>query len=134
MAKKKKNRISQSCRDRAKTIGMSPEQIATYTDEKALVAACNRLKPQATAYAPVEKKPAPAPKEVKVQIDSFNSVILLARSRHTSRVNYDEMKINDYLTKNRIHPKQVKTISIRRDMQPNKKQELVTFVSIKYVK
>jgi hypothetical protein len=134
MSKKKKNRISGPLLDRAKRIGMSPEQIATYTDEKALMAACNRIKPQATTYAPVVKKPAPAPKKAEQFMDTFDSVISLARSHHTSRVNYDEMQINSYMVRKRINPKQVETILISRDMKPDKRNELVTRVHIKYVK
>jgi len=134
MSKKKKNKISPLWRDRAKTIGMSPEQIATYTEVEALIAACNRIKPQATTYPPPEKKPATSPKKPEQVKMVFESVISLARSRYTSRASYDEIQINDFLVRNRINPKQIGAIVIRRNMQPDKKQSLITNVRIEYVK
>lgn len=131
---KKKNKISTLWLDRAKAVGLSPEQIATYTDEKALIAACNRIKPQATSYPPVSVKPKPAPKKIEIAKESFSSVISLARSRHTSRTSYDEGQINNYMVRNRINPKQVKTVSLRRIMQADKGLNLITYVCIEYVK
>jgi len=139
MAKKRTKKIKVIIPDdllrRAEKIGMSPEQIATYTDPAALLMACNAIRPQATAHPAVEKKTIVKPKLVgKTVTDSFYSVITEARSRYTSRVNYDEGQISTFMHSNKINPNTVKSILINRAMQPNDLRELVTEICIEYVK
>ena len=87
--------ITGRLKERAKKIGFSKEQIATYAEPEKLEAACNRLKPQ-TAEVPPKPRPkyrivAEKPKGELTTI-KMTTVISAMRAENVRRSDYDESR------------------------------------------
>ena len=79
---------------RARKIGFTDEQIASYADAKALEAACDRIKPQVTPQPPPKKrqifKPFPEKPKGEPAQAVCTSQITTLRAAHVIRAGYDQ--------------------------------------------
>ena len=121
--------------DRAKVLGMTDEQIATYSDPVILKMACDQIKPQATAYS-VEKKPVPVRRQFTGEPAQATCVIEITETRatHVHRCNYDEGQLGDFCRRQRIDVASIEKLTFIRDCLPDKRRYLTTTVIIDYRK
>ena len=120
---------------RAKKVGLSDEQIATYTDDVALKMICDQIKPQATAHPPIAKKkfvyrrPVGVPAQAEIQTE-----ITQARATHISRASYDEDQLGDACLRLNIDPASITKLTFERNCVLNGKGYFETQIKIDYVK
>ena len=131
--------------ERAKTIGLTDEQIATYgSDSAALETACNKLRPQATAIAspvlPPRKKKRQIfkpfkeePKGEPAQI-TFTSTIEVYRAAHVNRAGFDDSNLGVFCRNNKIPMKRIHKVSILRNYVPDKRDILTSMILIHYLR
>ena len=130
--------ISDELIERAKKIGFTDEQIATYNDAEKLEAACDLLKPQATPQPPPKKRQIfrpfkDKPKGERVKVD-LTTEISVKRAQAVRRSDYDNMILGDFLRKKKIRPENVLKVIITRDYVPDKKDILTSKIVVIYLK
>ena len=134
-AKQRINILGAALIKRAKKLGMTDEQIATYTDSVALTMACSQIKPQATLHPelPVKKPVYRRPVGVPTQA-AFVTVVTEARATHVSRSTYDEGQLSDFCCREKIDPRSITKLTFTRDCTLNSRSCFETTIEIEYVK
>lgn len=122
--------------ERAKKIGFTDEQIATYTDPEKLKMACDRLKPQVTPqpkkrqiFKPFKDKP-----KGKKARATFETTISVKRAQAVIRAGYDNMILGDFLRKEKIRPESVQKVTIIRNYVPDKREILTSKIIVDYLR
>jgi len=121
---------------RAKEIGFTDEQIATYSDPAALKIACDQVRLQATAHeSPLKKKPVPYRRPVGVPSQATCTIeITDARANYVRRCTYDEGQLGDFCRRERIDPRSIVKLTIIRDCVLNSRGCFITEILIDYIK
>lgn len=128
---------------RAKSLGFTEEQITTYTDDAALKAACDRIKPQATPQP--EPKPKPRVSQLKIAPDKPKgkparatciSKISVLRAAYVIRAGYDQSNMEVFCRqyKPKILSESIQKVTVIRDYVPNKRDILTSIIIIDYLK
>lgn len=125
--------------ERAKKVGFTDEQIASYTDPEALEMACNRIKPQTTPqpqkkrqiFRPFKEKPKGKPAKA-----TCISEISARRAAHVIRAGYDQSNMEVFCRqyKPKILPESIQKVTVVRNYVPNKKDILTSKIIIQYLK
>jgi len=126
--------------ERAKKVGFTDEQIATYTDSERLEMACNRIKPQTTPqpepkkrqiYRPFREEPKGEPAQAVC-----TSQISTLRAENVVRAGYDESNMGVFCRQHnpKILPERIQKVTIVRDYIPNKRGILTSEITIDYLK
>lgn len=127
--------------ERAKSVGFADEQIATYTDPKALEMACDRIRPQVTQHHPQPKKKRQLykpfrdePKGEPAQA-TFTSEISVFRASNLVRASYDDSNLGVFCRQHRpkILMDSIQRVTVIRNYVPNKKDILTTTFVIDYL-
>ena len=120
---------------RAKNLGFTDEQIATYTDPVALKIACDQVKPQATLYSEPEKKVTHHRRFVGEPAQAICvTEITEVRASHVPRCTYDEGQLGDFCRRERIAPDSIQKLTFTRDCVLTDQKVFITKIVIDYLK
>lgn len=129
--------------ERAKKIGFTKEQIAAYTDPKALEMACDRIKPQVNLpqpeimwpkkrqiFRPFREKPKGEPAQA-----ICISEISVLRAANVIRAGYDESNMGVFCRRHnpKILPENIQRVTVLRNYVPNKRDILTSTIIIDYL-
>lgn len=117
-------------------IGMTDDQLDTYTDPFALKMVCDNIRPVTTPQTSDVRKPRP-PQMRKVgtpAILNVVSVITAVRAVHVQRSSYDEMQMRDELMRQRIRPESIQSVELDRNYIPDASGDLETKMVVHYLK
>ena len=125
--------------DRAKKIGFSDEQIATYTDPEKLEMACDRLKPQVKplpppknkrqVFRPFKEQPKGEPAQAV-----FTSQISALRAANLIRAGYDDSNLGVFCRQHKIRAESIQKVTVVRNYVPDKRDILTSTFIIDYLK
>ncbi len=125
---------------RARKIGLTTEQIETYTDSASLKMACDNIKPEVTPQ-PKTKRPlfrrrgGPNMRDKGTPaVTSFTTEISELRVRHVNRVDYDDRLMHDHLRRNKIDTRSIQKVTIERNYVGDDIGVLKTEMVIDYLK
>jgi len=117
-------------------IGMTDEQLDTYTDPNALKMVCDNIKPRVTPQESTMRRKPPIPrrkKGVKATVE-LESVITVDRAQYVQRSSYDESEMRGRLMRLRIPYESVQSVVFNRNNIPDMRKRLTTKITVNYLK